>query len=169
MATLPFGICWMRNASLSSTSLQSLSTRHGFLGFFSNVHSPQSSTSETFCTAGTVTDAVQLVLRLWSSVAVPVTVIVLPASALVAVTVAEVPLPLTCPPVLVHAYVSGRLSGLVAEMLTVALWLMAIAFGLTEHRAVGGKFGRAFTVKPALHDATLFFFSFSSVADDVTV
>src|SRR6516164_1418646 len=87
MATLPFGICWTRNASLSRTSLQSLSTRHGRLGSFSNVHSPQSSTSATFCTGGTLMEAVQLVLRLWSSVAVPVMVMVLPASALVATTV----------------------------------------------------------------------------------
>src|ERR1035441_10419759 len=103
MSNLPLGICCNRKESLSSTSLQSLSTRQGFLGFFSKVHSPQSSTSETFCTAGTVTDAVQLVLRLWSSVAVPVTVMVLPASALVAVTVAEEPLPLNWPPVVVQA------------------------------------------------------------------
>src|SRR6516225_1428490 len=101
MATLPLGICWTRKASLSRTSLQSLSTRHGRLGSFSKVHSPQS-TSATFCTGGTLIEAVQLVLRLWSSVAVPVTVMVLPASALVAVTVAEVPLPLNWPPVLVQ-------------------------------------------------------------------
>src|SRR5664279_4481367 len=133
MATLPFGICWTRSASLSRTSLQSLSTRHGFLGFFSKVHSPQSSTVATCCTAGTLTLAVQLVLRLWSSVAVPVMVIVLPASAFVAVRVADVPVPLNCPPVVVQAYVKGRLSGLVAEMLTVALWLIAIAFGAVSY------------------------------------
>ena len=41
--TCRLGICCRRRASLSSVSLQSLSTRHGFLGFFSKVHSPQSS------------------------------------------------------------------------------------------------------------------------------
>src|SRR5215469_6247041 len=138
MATLPSGICWMRSASLSRTSLQSLSTRHGRLGSFSKVHSPQSSTSATFCTAGTVTLAVQLLLRLRSSVAVPVTVMVLPASAFVAVTVAEVPLPLNWPPVLFQPYVSGRFSGLLAVIETVAVWLIAIELGLTEQLAVGG-------------------------------
>src|SRR3974390_90705 len=138
MATRPFGICCTRRASLSSTSLQSLSTRHGFLGFFSKVHSPQSSTTGTVCTGGTVTLAVQLELRPWSSVAVPVTVMVLPASALVATRVADVPLPLSCPPVLVQAYVIGRLSGLLAVIVMLALWLMAIERGLAEQLTVGG-------------------------------
>src|SRR5271167_4435861 len=95
MFNLPLGICCNRRESLSRVSLQSLSTRHGFLGFFSKVHSPQSSMLTHFTTGGTVTDAVQLALRLArSSVAVPVTLMVLPASALVAVTVAVVPVPL---------------------------------------------------------------------------
>src|SRR5271157_5559932 len=98
MSSLPLGICCSRRESLSNVSLQSLSTRHGFLGFFSKVHSPQSSMTVHFWTAGTLTCAVQLLLRLArGSVAVPVTVMVLPASALVAVTVAEVPLPLSVP------------------------------------------------------------------------
>src|SRR5208283_1155646 len=100
MFTLPPGICCSRRDSLSSVSLQSLSTCHGFLGFFSKVHSPQSSMMAHFWTAGTLTEAVQLLLRLArASVAVPVIVMVLPASALVAVTVPEVPLPLSVPPV----------------------------------------------------------------------
>src|SRR5208337_1006034 len=100
MFSLPLGICCKRRDSLSSVSLQSLSTRHGFLGFFSKVHSPQSSMTAHFWTAGTLTDAVQLALRLArGSVAVPVTVMVLPASALLAVTVAVVPVPLSVPPV----------------------------------------------------------------------
>src|SRR5208283_2603041 len=100
MSTLPAGICCNRRESLSSVSLQSLSTRHGFLGFFSKVHSPQSSMMLHLTTCGTLTMAVQLLLRLArASEAVPVTVMVLPASALVAVTVAVVPLPLSVPPV----------------------------------------------------------------------
>src|SRR5271167_1079729 len=105
MSNLPLGICCTRRASLSRVSLQSLSTRHGFLGFFSKVHSPQSSMFTHFWIAGTVTCAVQLLLRVAGFppgrlvVAVPVTVMVVPASALVAVTVAVVPLPLNWPPV----------------------------------------------------------------------
>src|SRR5208283_1744920 len=100
MFSLPLGICCNRRDSLSSVSLQSLSTRHGFLGFFSKVHSPQSSMTVHFWTAGTLTEALQLALRFArASEAVPVTVMVLPASALVAVSVAVVPLPLSVPPV----------------------------------------------------------------------
>src|SRR5271157_600160 len=100
MSSLPLGICCSRRESLSRVSLQSLSTRHGFLGFFSKVHSPQSSMLTHFTTGGTLTCAVQLLLSLArGSVAVPVTVMVLPASAFVAVTVAVVPLPLSVPPV----------------------------------------------------------------------
>src|SRR5271157_6505711 len=105
MSSLPLGICCSRRESLSKVSLQSLSTRHGFLGFFSNVHSPQSAMFTHPWIVGTVTDAVQLALRVAgfppgrSVVAVPVTVMVLPASAAVAVSVAEVPLPLNWPPV----------------------------------------------------------------------
>src|SRR5208283_2162284 len=105
MSTLPPGICCNRRESLSRTSLQSLSTRHGFLGFFSKVHSPQSSMMAHFCTCGTLTEAVQVLLRVAgfppgrSVVAVPVTVMVLPASALIAFTVPEGPLPLHVPPV----------------------------------------------------------------------
>src|ERR1039457_5985286 len=100
MSSLPLGICCNRRESLSSVSLQSLSTRHGFLGFFSKVHSPQSSMLVHLTTAGTLTLAVQLAVRLArASVAVPVTVLVFPASAVVAVTVAEVARPLTGPPV----------------------------------------------------------------------
>src|ERR1035437_6037482 len=96
MSSLPLGICCNRRESLSSVSLQSLSTRHGFLGFFSKVHSPQSSMVVHLTTAGKLTLAVQLAVRLArASVAVPVTVMVFPASALLAVTVAEVALPLT--------------------------------------------------------------------------
>src|SRR3974377_1417193 len=104
MFSLPFGICCKRSDSLSSVSLQSLSTRHGFLGFFSKVHSPQSSMTVHFWTAGTLTCAVQLLLRVAGFppgrlvVAVPVTVMVLPASALVAAKVAVVPLQVNCPP-----------------------------------------------------------------------
>src|SRR5271157_2651072 len=104
-SSLPFGISCTRRASLSRVSLQSLSTRHGFLGFFSKVHSPQSWMLTHEAIAGTVTEAVQLALRVAgfppgrSVVAVPVTVMVLPASAAVAVSVAEVPLPLNWPPV----------------------------------------------------------------------
>src|SRR5580693_3841117 len=107
-SNLPLGICCNRRESLSRVSLQSLSTRHGFLGFFSKVHSPQSSMLVHFWTGGTVTDAVQLLLRVSGFppgrlvVAVPVTVMVLPASASVAVTVTEVPLPLSVPPVFVQ-------------------------------------------------------------------
>src|SRR5664279_4223358 len=103
MSNLPLGICCNRKESLSSVSLQSLSTRHGFLGFFSKVHSPQSSIVVHFWTAGTLTLPVQLALRFArASVAVPLAVMVLPASALVAVTVTEVPLPLIVPPLLVQ-------------------------------------------------------------------
>src|ERR1035441_1589372 len=62
MSSLPLGICCNRRESLSSVSLQSLSTRHGFLGFFSKVHSPQSSMLVHLTTAGTLTLAVQLAL-----------------------------------------------------------------------------------------------------------
>src|SRR5664279_3313725 len=99
MSSLPLGICCNRRESLSRVSLQSLSTRHGFLGFFSKVHSPQSSMLTHLTTAGTLMAAVQVALRLRSSVTVPVTVIELPASALVAATVAVLPLPVTVPPV----------------------------------------------------------------------
>src|ERR1039458_10556049 len=120
MSSLPLGICCNRRESLSSVSLQSLSTRHGFLGFFSKVHSPQSSIMVHLTTAGTLALAVQLALRLArASVAVPVTVMVLPASALVAVTVTEVPLPLCVPPVFVQLYVNGHPCGSLAVMVTV--------------------------------------------------
>src|ERR1039457_6766602 len=99
MSSLALGICCNRRESLSRESLQSLFTHHGFLGFFSKVHSPQSSMVVHLTTAGALTLAVQLALRLArASVAVPVTVMVLPASALVAVTVTEVPLPPSMPP-----------------------------------------------------------------------
>src|SRR5271165_480746 len=98
MSSLPLGICCNRRDSLSSVSLQSLSTRHGFFGFFSKVHSPQSSILTHFCTDGTLITAAQLLLRLARlSVAVPVTVMLWPASASVAVTVAVVPLLLKWP------------------------------------------------------------------------
>src|SRR5208337_5303535 len=125
MSSLPLGICCSRRESLSSVSLQSLSTRHGFLGFFSKVHSPQSSMFTHFWIAGTVTDAVQLLLRVTGFppvrvvVAVPVTVMVLPASALVAVTVAVVPLPLSVPPVADQLYVIGHPCGSLAVMVIV--------------------------------------------------
>src|SRR5208337_3329446 len=99
MSSLPLGICCNRRASLSRVSLQSLSTRHGFLGFFSNVHLPQSSILKGFVASGsTLITAAQLLLRLArASVAVPVTVMLWPASALVAVKVAVVPLLLNWP------------------------------------------------------------------------
>src|SRR5208337_3912789 len=97
MSSLPLGICCNRRASLSRVSLQSLSTRHGFLGFFSNVHLPQSSILKGFVASGsTLITAAQLLLRLArASVAVPV--MLWPASALVAVKVAVVPLLLNWP------------------------------------------------------------------------
>src|SRR5271169_712598 len=98
MSSLPLGICCNRRESLSSVSLQSLSTRHGFLGFFSKVHSPQSSMLTHVWAGSTLTSAVQLALRLARpSVAVPVTVMVLPASVLPGVKVAVGPLPLNWP------------------------------------------------------------------------
>src|SRR5450432_3245600 len=103
--SLPLEFCCRRRATLSRTSLQSLSTRHGFLGFFSKVHSPQSSMLTHEMIGFTVTCEVQLALRVSGFppvrvvVAVPVTVMVLPASAVDAVKVVVVPLPLNCPPV----------------------------------------------------------------------
>src|ERR1017187_2076122 len=133
MSTLPEGICCSRRESLSSVSLQSLSTRHGFLGFFSKVHSPQSSMTAHFWTAGTLTMAVQLALRLaCASVAVPVTVMVLPASALVAVTVAVAPLPLSVPPLVDQLNVNGHPCGSLADMVTVADSPMVIVLVLAE-------------------------------------
>src|SRR5271157_3386501 len=138
MSSLPLGICCNRRDSLSSVSLQSLSTRHGFLGFFSKVHSPQSSIFTHFWIGGTFTDAVQLELRLRSLVAVPVTVMVLPASALVAVSVAEVPLPLNWPPVADQLYVIGHPCGSVAVMVMVDGSPMAIVVGFAEQLTTGG-------------------------------
>src|SRR5208337_679082 len=139
MSSLPLGICCSRRESLSSVSLQSLSTRHGFLGFFSKVHSPQSSMLTHFWTGGTFTDAVQLLLRLArASFAVPVTVMVLPASALVAVTVAVVPLPLNWPPVADQLYVIGHPCGSLAVMVIVAGWPIAMVVGLAEQLTTGG-------------------------------
>src|SRR5271157_265176 len=71
--SLPFGSCCRRKAILSRTSLQSLSTRHGFLGFFSKVHSPQSSMFTHLISAITPTWAVQLPVKPRESVAVTVT------------------------------------------------------------------------------------------------
>src|SRR5208337_1395155 len=145
MSTLPPGICCNRRESLSSVSLQSLSTRHGFLGFFSKVHSPQSSMMAHCCTLGTLTMAVQLLLRVAgfppgrSVVAVPVTVMVLPASALVAVKVAVVPLPLNWPPVEDQLYVIGHPCGSVAVIVMVDGSPMAMVVGLAEQLTFGGK------------------------------
>src|SRR5271157_6072972 len=144
MSSLPLGICCSRRESLSSVSLQSLSTRHGFLGFFSKVHSPQSSMLTHFEIAGTLTEAVQLLLRVAgfppgrSVVAVPVTVMVLPASALVAVSVAEVPLPLNWPPVADQLYVIVHPCGSVAVMVMVDGSPMAIVVGFAEQLTTGG-------------------------------
>src|SRR5271167_1476867 len=145
MSSLPPGICCNRRESLSSVSLQSLSTRHGFLGFFSKVHSPQSSMMAHFCTIGTLTEAVQLLLRVAgfppgrSVVAVPVTVMVLPASALVAVTVAEVPLPLSVPPLFDQLYVIGQPCGSVAVMVMVEGSPTAMVVGLAAQLTTGGR------------------------------
>src|SRR5271166_4192257 len=162
MFSLPLGICCKRSDSLSSVSLQSLSTRHGFLGFFSKVHSPQSSMTVHFWTAGTLTDAVQLALRLArGSVAVPVTVMVLPASALLAVTVAVVPLPLSVPPLDDQLWVIGHPCGSVAVMVMVEGSPMAIVVGLAEQLTTGGC--GCLMLKFAAHVAELFFFSLGSV------
>src|ERR1039458_5335002 len=108
MSSLPLGICCNRRESLSSVSLQSLSTRHGFLGFFSKVHSPQSSMLVHLTTAGTLTLAVQLAVRLArASVAVPVTVMVFPASALVAVMVTVALSPIAIVAVLAEQLTTG--------------------------------------------------------------
>src|SRR5271166_4271046 len=145
MFSLPLGICCKRSDSLSSVSLQSLSTRHGFLGFFSKVHSPQSSMTVHFWTCGTFTCAVQLLLRVSGFppgrlvVAVPVTVMVLPASALVAVKVDVVPLPLNCPPVADQLYVIGHPCGSVAVIVMVDGSPMAMVVGLAEQLTFGGK------------------------------
>src|SRR5271167_1762384 len=144
MSSLPLGICCNRRDSLSSVSLQSLSTRHGFLGFFSKVHSPQSSMLTHFKTGGTLTEAVQLLLRVAGFppgrlvVAVPVTVMVLPASAAVAVRVAVVPLPLNCPPVADQLYVMGHPCGSVAVIVMVDGSPMAMVVGLAEQLTTGG-------------------------------
>src|SRR5271166_1534440 len=157
MSSLPLGICCSRRESLSSVSLQSLSTRHGFLGFFSKVHSPQSSMLTHFWIGGTFTDAVQLLLRVAGFppgrlvVAVPVTVMVLPASALVAVKVAVVPLPLNCPPVADQLYVIGHPCGSVAVMVIVAGSPTAIVVGLAEQLTCGGR--GCLMVKGAAHVA----------------
>src|ERR1019366_3579093 len=162
MSSLPVGICCNRRESLSSGSLQSLSTRHGFLGFFSKVHSPQSSMVVHLTTAGTLTLAVQLAFRLArASVAVPVTVMVLPASALVAVTVDEVPLPLSVPPLFDQLYVIGHPCGSVAVMVTVADSPMAIVVGLTEQLTTGAC--GCLMVKLAAHVAEFIFLILGSV------
>jgi hypothetical protein len=46
---------------------------------------------------------------------------------------------------------------------TVAAWMIAIELELTEQLAVGGSFGRALMVKPALDDATFFFSARTSI------
>src|SRR5271157_2373142 len=165
MMSLPFGAPCICSASLSRTSLQSLSTRDGRLGSFSNVHSPQSSIfthgSGGF---GTLTCTVQLALSDRSSVAVPVTVMVLPASFLPAVTVAVVPVPLTWPPVEVQPYVIGRRSGLVAFIVTVALWPGSIIAGSTLQLTTGGRAGGGvFTTNVAEQVAAFIFLSLGSV------
>src|ERR1019366_8572286 len=147
MSSLPLGICCNRRESLSSVSLQSLSTRHGFLGFFSKVHSPQSSMVVHLTTAGTLTLAVQLALRLaCASVAVPVT---------------EVPLPLSVPLAFVQLYVNGHPCGSLAVMVTVAGSPMAMVVGLAEQLTTGGC--GCLMVKFAEHVAELFFFCLASV------
>src|SRR5271165_1581423 len=98
ITSLPVGLPWMSSASLSRMSLQSLSTRAGKFGFCTNVHFPHGSGStHGGGSFGTVTVTRQLALRLRSSFTVPVTVMVPPASLLLGVTVAESPLPETCP------------------------------------------------------------------------
>src|ERR1039457_1235264 len=168
MSSLPLGICCNRIESLSSVSLQSLSTRHSFLGFFSKVHSPQSSMVVQLTTAGTLTLAVHVAFRLArESVAVPVTVMVLPASALVAVTVAEVsvPLPLSVPPLFDQLYVIGHPCGSVAVMVTVADSPMAIVVGLTEQLTTGAC--GCLMVKLAAHVAEFIFLILGSVIEEL--
>src|SRR5271165_4261606 len=101
MARLPVGISRRRRASLSRTSLQSLSTRHGRFGSFSKVHSPQSSILTQVGVKGALTSTLQmlLVLSARSSVTVPVTAMVLPASAAYTVRTSDAPCSLNWPPV----------------------------------------------------------------------
>src|SRR5450631_4467009 len=110
MAKLPFGISRRRRASLSRTSLQSLSTRHGRLGSFSKVHSPQSSILTQGGVKGPLTSTLQVLLMLSarSSVTVPVIAMVFPASAAYTVRVADAPCSLSWPPVEAQLYVRGR-------------------------------------------------------------
>src|SRR5271169_2191117 len=96
MSSLPLGICCNRRDSLSSVSLQSLSTRHGFLGFFSKVHSPQSSMLTHLISAITPTWVVQEPVKPRESVAVTVTLTVEPGRPVVS-RVAVFPLPVTLP------------------------------------------------------------------------
>src|SRR5215472_10400631 len=103
MFSLPLGICCNRRASLSSVSLQSLSTRHGFLGFFSKVHSPHSSILTQLIGLITPTWVVHVPLSPRASVAVTVTLIVCPPRSGVVLKVAVFPDPLMVPAEAVYA------------------------------------------------------------------
>src|SRR5208337_1763623 len=164
-SNLPLGSCWRRRESLSRVSLQSLSTRHGFCGFFSKVHSPQSLMLTHFSTSapGSLAMTMQLLLTggVRPSLAVPVTVMVLPTSAFVALSVAVEPLPLNWPPVAGQLWVNGHPCGSLAAMVMVEGSPTAIVVGLAEQLTTGGC--GSLMVKGAAHFAEFIFFIFGSV------
>jgi hypothetical protein len=146
-----------------------LSTRHGFFSF-----GYWHSLSLLACGGGgggfsTVTGVEDEAVKPRESVHVAL-IVTVPGGAPVVSSVAEFPLPEMLPAVAVHPpTVTGTLSGLVQEQVTVAEVPGCTVVGLTEQENCGGFFGGSFTVKLAVQLAVPFFLALGSVTVAVTV